>query len=306
MTEILIGAGGWAYFQIQEFDSLEAYAKAFNFVEVNSTFYERPEIQQVKSWRRRVPEEFEFSVRCHKDLTHKYRLEPVDEAFRTFERTITICRILRARILHMQTPADLRYDQAKIQSIDSFFKRADHEGIEIAWEIRRPENAPIPSELLELMREHEIIHCVDLSKEEPEVKSEILYTRLFGKGSHNIYQFTDEELEEIAEKSNRREYRRAVLTFHGVKMYKDAARLKTYKLSGKFPMATGSTGSESLREVLSEDAKFPAAKQKLIEDQGWKIIDLTPERRVRASELLQAIPEKIYNSIDEVIQESPS
>jgi len=306
MTEISIGAGGWAYFQIQGFDSLEAYAKAFNFVEVNSTFYDRPEIQQVKSWRRRVPEEFEFSVRCHKDLTHKYRLEPVDEAFRTFERTITICRILRARILHMQTPADLRYDQAKIQSIDNFFKRADHEGIEIAWEMRRPENAPIPSELLELMREHEITHCVDLSKEEPEVKSEILYTRLFGKGSHNIYQFTDEELEEIDEKSNRREYRRAVLTFHGVKMYKDAARLKAYKLSGKFPMATGSTGSESLREVLSEDAKFPATKQKLIEDQGWKIIDLKPERRVRASELLQAIPEKIYNSIDEVIQESPS
>jgi len=306
MTEILIGAGGWAYFQIQGFDSLEAYAKAFNFVEVNSTFYERPEIQQVKSWRRRVPEEFEFSVRSHKDLTHKYQLEPVDEAFRTFERTITICRILRARILHMQTPADLRYDQAKIQSIGNFFKRADHEGIEIAWEIRRPENARVPSELLELMREHEIIHCVDLSKEEPEVRSNILYARLFGKGSHNIYQFTDEELEEIDEKSNRREYRSAALTFHGVKMYKDAARLKTYKLSGKFPMATGSTGSESLREVLSEDAKFPAAKQKLIEDQGWKIIDLTPERRVRASELLQAIPEKIYNSIDEVIQESPS
>ena len=306
MTEILIGAGGWAYFQIPGSDGLEAYARAFNFVEVNSTFYEHPEMQQVKSWRKRVPEDFEFSVRCHRDLTHKYRLEPVDEAFRTYERDITICRILRAKILHMQTPADLRYDQAKIQSIDNFFKRANHEGIEIAWEIRRPENAPLPPELLELMREHEIIHSVDLSKEEPEVKSDILYTRLFGKGSHNIYQFTDEELEEIDEKSNRREYRRAVLTFHGVKMYKDAARLKTYKLSGRFPMATGSTGTGSLREVLSEDAKFPATKQKLIEDQGWKIIDLTPERRVHASELLQAIPEKIYNSIDEVIQELAS
>jgi len=306
MTEILIGAGGWAYFQIPGSDGLEAYARAFNFVEVNLTFYEHPEMQQVKSWRKRVPEDFEFSVRCHRDLTHKYRLEPVDEAFRTYERDITICRILRAKILHMQTPADLRYDQAKIQSIDNFFKRANHEGIEIAWEIRRPENAPLPPELLELMREHEIIHSVDLSKEEPEVKSDILYTRLFGKGSHNIYQFTDEELEEIDEKSNRREYRRAVLTFHGVKMYKDAARLKTYKLSGRFPTATGSTGTGSLREVLSEDAEFPATKQKLIEDQGWKIIDLTPERRVHASELLQAIPEKIYNSIDEVIQELAS
>jgi len=305
MTETLIGAGGWAYFQIPRLDSLEAYSKAFNFVEVNSTFYEHPEIPQVKLWRKRVPEDFEFSVRCHRDLTHKYQLEPIDEAFRIFERMITICRILRATILHTQTPADLRYDEAKIQSIDNFFKRADHEGIEIAWETRRPENAPVPTELLELMREHEIIHCVDLSKEEPEVKSDILYTRLFGKGKHNIYQFTDEELEEIDEKSNRSEYRKTALTFHGVKMYKDATRLKTYKLSGKFPMTTGSTGPESLREVLREDAKFPTPKQKLIEDQGWKIIDLTPERRVHASELLETIPEKIYHSIDEVIHELP-
>jgi len=305
MTETLIGAGGWAYFQVPRLDSLEAYSRAFNFVEVNSTFYEYPETPQVKSWRKRVPEDFEFSVRCHRDVTHKHKLEPIDEAFRTFERMTAICRILRARILHIQTPADLGYNEAKIESMGNFFKRADHEGIEIAWEIRRPKNAPIPSKLLELMQELEIIHCVDLSKEEPEVKSDMLYARLFGKGSHNVYQFTDEELEEIDEKSNRSEYRRAALTFHGVKMYKDAARLKTYKLSGKFPMATGSTGSGSLREVLREDAKLPATKQKLIEDQGWKIIDLTPERRVRASELLQTIPEKTYNSIDDVIQELP-
>jgi len=306
MTETLIGAGGWAYFQIPGLDSLEAYSKAFNFVEVNSTFYEYPELPQVKSWRRRVPEDFEFSLRCHRDITHKYQLEPIDEAFRTFERMITICRILRARILHIQTPSDLRYDGAKIRSIDNFFERVDREGIQIAWEIRRPEEAPLPLELLKLMQEHKIIHCVDLSREEPLVKSDILYTRLFGKGSHNVYQFTDEELKEIDQKSNRSEYRRAALTFHGVKMYKDAARLKTYKLSGRFPMVTGSTGPESLREVLREDAKFPATKQKLIEDQGWKVIDLKPERRVHASELLQKIPEKIYNTIDEVIRELQS
>ncbi len=305
MTEILIGAGGWAYFQTPGLDSLESYSKAFSFVEVNSTFYEYPEISQVRAWRKRVPKDFEFSVRCHKDLTHKHRLEPVDEAFWTFERMITVCRILRAGFLHLQTPSHMGFDGAKIESIANFFKRVDHKGIEIAWEIRREENAPIPSELVRLMQEHKIIQCIDLSKEEPLVKSDMLYTRLFGKGSHNVYQFTDEELEEIDEKSTGSGYKRAALTFHGVKMYKDAARLKTYKLSGKFPMATGSTGPDSLREVLREDARFPATKQKLIEDQGWKIIDLTTERRIRASELLQTLPEKVYDSIDEVIKALP-
>ncbi len=72
MSQVYIGAGGWAYFFVPRMDSLIAYAKAFDFVEVNSTFYENPSMQMVRSWRRQVPEGFMFSVRCHKDLTHKY------------------------------------------------------------------------------------------------------------------------------------------------------------------------------------------------------------------------------------------
>ncbi len=53
MSKVYIGAGGWAYFRIPGMDSLAAYAKAFDFVEVNSTFYTTPSIQMVRSWRRR-------------------------------------------------------------------------------------------------------------------------------------------------------------------------------------------------------------------------------------------------------------
>jgi hypothetical protein len=37
LKEYLIGAGGWAYFQVPGVNSLAAYSKVFNFVEVNST-----------------------------------------------------------------------------------------------------------------------------------------------------------------------------------------------------------------------------------------------------------------------------
>lgn len=81
MSKIYIGAGGWAYFNIQGMDSLDAYAKAFDFVEVNSTFYTNPSIEMVRSWRRRVSDDFMFSVRCHKDLTHKYMLSLCKESY---------------------------------------------------------------------------------------------------------------------------------------------------------------------------------------------------------------------------------
>jgi len=55
-----IGAGGWAYFKVPGMDSLTAYSKAFDFVEVNSTFYTTPSMEIVRSWRQRVPDTANF------------------------------------------------------------------------------------------------------------------------------------------------------------------------------------------------------------------------------------------------------
>jgi hypothetical protein len=147
-----------------------------------------------------------------------------------------------------------------------------------------------------------MIHCVDLTrKEEPAHHNETLYTRIFGKGEHNIYQPTDEELKEIHRKIVEETPKIAAVSFHSIKMYKDAARLQTYHKNGKLPMVTRSTGLNSLKEVLKEDASFPSNKETLIKHQGWKLIDLTKEKRVRAFSILQRLPEKTYKSIEEVI-----
>jgi hypothetical protein len=41
----------------------------------------------------------------------------------------------------------------------------------------------------------------------------------------------------------------------------------------------------------------------LIEQQGWKVIDLTPDKRIHLSEVLSGIPEKTYGSISDVTKE---
>jgi hypothetical protein len=85
-------------------------------------------------------------------------------------------------------------------------------------------------------------------------------------------------------------------------MYKDAARFKIYKQTGKFPMVTKSTGLSSLKQILLEDSKFPSSRKDLVHHQGWKLIDLTEDERVRASHMLRKLPEKTYNSVNEVVQ----
>jgi uncharacterized protein YecE (DUF72 family) len=48
MINYLVGTGGWAYFQVPGKPSLKAYSEVFNFVEVNSTFYEYPSQRTVE------------------------------------------------------------------------------------------------------------------------------------------------------------------------------------------------------------------------------------------------------------------
>ncbi len=87
---------------------------------------------------------------------------------------------------------------------------------------------------------------------------------------------------------------KAYLTFHGARMYSDAARLKVFQKSCTFPKVTKAIGLESLRSVLEEDAKFPATKSELIEKQGWKVLDLTEKEHVHASALLEKFPFREY------------
>ena len=301
MTEFLIGCGGWAYFKVPRLRPLDAYTRAFDFVEINSTFYEVPNPQTVRSWRQRAPSEFEFAVRCHKDVTHTYQLDPVEEAFQTWDTMIEICETLGSRFLVLQTPSDLNFSQKKISAIADFLGSVNSEGVRLAWEIRQPRGESVPPATVELMSNHGIIHSVDISIEVPAVESDTVYTRVFGKGEHNVYQFTDDELQAIDEKIVSTGSETAAVSFHNVRMYKDAARFKIYKETGLFSSVTGAEGQRSLRKVLMEDAEFPTTKTKLLKDQGWKVIDLTEDRRVHTSVLLDILPDKRFGNVEEVL-----
>ena len=300
--EIRIGAGGWAYFHVPGMDNLSAYSRAFDFVEVNSTFYEIPEHEMVKSWRGRVPKDFEFSVRCHNSVTHKHLLEPVTETIETFNEMTKICGLLGSRYLHIMTPPVMKLGSGKIQSIRDLLSSVNTVGVRLAWEIRS-QRSGLTAEIARIMEDHNIVHCVDLSMKTPSIESDVLYSRLFGKGYHNLYQFTDDELREIYSRIESSDVKKAIITFHPVKMYKDAARLKVFQKTGNFPKVTKTVGIKSLEEVLREDAKFPSTKGELVEKQGWKVIDLTDKKRVHARHYLDIIQEGTYESIEEIINE---
>lgn len=293
-----IGTGGWAYFDTEERDKLAAYSKIFNSVEVNSTFYTFPKLELVRSWRRRVPSEFTFTVRCHRNMTHKYGLRPIDEAFAVFDRMIEICRELRAPILHLQTPVFLEFDGISAERARNFFSSIVTKNVRLAWEIR----GRFSEEVARLIRDFGIIHCVDISKENPTIESETLYTRLFGKGIHTLYQFDDDELKQLQGKVKGYCRKEAFLTFHSLTMYKDASRLKAYVDDGNFPSLKGPFGIEAIKIALM-NATFPRSKQQLIKEHGWKVVSTSEEKRVHISKLLGRPSDRVYSHMDELLEE---
>jgi len=298
MGQLYIGAGGWDYFSIPNGDRLKAYSSVYDFVEVNSTYYQLPRPANVASWRKRVPPEFEFSVRCQKDVAELHQLESTPQTVRIMDSIEKICRRLRASILTILIPKALLRDKELVPKLNAFLSTLNLGRTRIAIEFRGGK----PTEkTLKTLQDHDAAHSVDISNQDPKVESRILYTRLFGKGKENIYEFDDSELQGIAGKASSPKFEKSILAFHGVRMYRDAARLKTFLNSGKFPSLTGQVGLESLSEVLMEDAGFPTSKSQLVREQGWKLFDKTAEERVRTRVVLEKLPEGAYRTLDDVL-----
>ncbi len=211
----------------------------------------------------------------------------------------TYCDILKTPYLILETPATYIINRESVSQTRDFLSSLNVAGMQLVWEYR----APITEYIISLMREFNIIQCIDLSKEKPVYNSEITYSRLFGKGQHNLYQFTDDELLEIDQKAQDTHSKKIILSYHGARMYSDAARFIQYKKTGNFLPVTSYIGVDSAKAILAEDTQFPTTKSELYVKQGWKVFDLSQTKRMHLSEVLNKIPNKTYSSLDEVIEE---
>ena len=296
MPESLVGAGGWGYFA----GGLDVYAQAFHFVEVNATFYRRIPDAMARRWRSRVPADFVFSVKVHREVTHKDNLRASKGARESFAASVRTAGILRAPFLILETPASLAFEQAQLDGLRDLSAMVDGR-TRIGLEARAYRQGSLPADVRRAMRREGILDVVDVSQMNPRVADESVYTRLFGPGPHNVYEFDDDELRSIDRAGQ--DAVRAAFTFHGVRMYKDAARLLTFKRTGIFPSATGQQGLASLTAVLRPDARFPTTKDDLVREHGWKVFDLNEHLRAHASVVLSALPDRTFRRLDEVVRE---
>jgi uncharacterized protein YecE (DUF72 family) len=132
---LLIGTSGWTYPHWQKAffpddlpsaERLHFYAKHFNSVEVNTTFYGTPKKTTTRAWRDAVPARFRFAIKASRFITHnKKLLQPRRSSIKLFraiepiaEQTAALLFQLppwfqadakRLRQFLAKMPADYRY-----------------------------------------------------------------------------------------------------------------------------------------------------------------------------------------------------
>jgi uncharacterized protein YecE (DUF72 family) len=96
VMQILIGTSGFSYEdwrghfyprEIPKREMLPYYAQFFSTVEINSTYYALPHPATFVQMSRKVPADFQFVVKAHKDMTHSGG-ELNREAFAVFRRSL--------------------------------------------------------------------------------------------------------------------------------------------------------------------------------------------------------------------------
>jgi len=121
--DIRIGTSGWYYnhwsglFYPDDLPKTKwfgHYAKTFDTVEANSTFYHLPKPQSIKKWYKQSPKNFLYAVKANRFITHIKRLKTAEEPLKRFFEIITLLKEKLGPVLY-QLPPGLHKNPALLE-----------------------------------------------------------------------------------------------------------------------------------------------------------------------------------------------
>jgi uncharacterized protein YecE (DUF72 family) len=118
-------------------DMLALYARRFSSVEVDTTFYGRPRESTVDTWRDAVSEEFRFTLKVPREVTHRRRFEDAEQVFTLFVDRVRKLGTRLGAIL-IQCPRDFSPTPANRQRLYSFLDALLPPDVNVALELRHP------------------------------------------------------------------------------------------------------------------------------------------------------------------------
>jgi uncharacterized protein YecE (DUF72 family) len=208
LKSVRIGCSGWNYDHWRNGvfypprcapqEWLEYYARHFDTVEVNATFYRLPRREVVANWVRASPPGFLFSVKASRYLTHIRRLLDMGSGMRRFyERIEPLVRSPKLGPVLWQLPGNFRRDDERLAHALGALPPGRHcfEFRHESWFVR---------EVYALLRAHGVALVIGDHPQRPfqthELTTDWTFIR-FHSGSRGLRgNYSESELEEWAER----------------------------------------------------------------------------------------------------------
>lgn len=202
-TVYFVGTSGWTYehwkgrFYPQDLAQahwFDFYAAQFSAVEVNATFYRTFKDQTYHKWRQRAPEGFGYVLKAPRLITHRKYLVDVEQDIQNFYHSCTLLQDKFEMIL-LQIAPNMVYDLERLQKALKAFPDAS----KVAVEFRRSEW--LNQDTLSMLSEMGATICnVDSPRQKlrDDLTSNQAYLRMHGRQHWYSYNYSDDELREIA------------------------------------------------------------------------------------------------------------
>lgn len=194
-----IGTSGWHYshwrgvfypasLRINNF--LKFYVEYFDTAEINNTFYRLPEDGTVIEWRDTVPENFVFSMKASRYITHMKKLK---EPENTLPRFLEKAELMGSKLgpVLFQLPPHWHFDLERLSN----FLRTLPKRLRCAFEFRDP--SWFGEEAAQMLIENKTAFCIyDFAgRQLPHtVTSDFIYIRLHGPNGAYQGQYSDQDL----------------------------------------------------------------------------------------------------------------
>ena len=212
MGELLLGTSGWSYnewggvfYPTASTNKLTFYSKTFKTAEIDSTFYAYPAKGLVIGWSRYTPDDFVFSAKLPRLITHEKNLDLEKGVESDLTRFLSLMKPLIASGKLGPVLIQLPPSFTKAEGFEKLekFLRVCPEDLMFAVEFRHP--SWLQEDVWSLLKSRRVANVIvdePLLPPDTVVTADLAFIRWHGRGNRPWYnyRYTESELETWAPK----------------------------------------------------------------------------------------------------------
>jgi uncharacterized protein YecE (DUF72 family) len=221
---------------------LERYAEKYDLLELRPGDVSMPKPATLRSWRRKVPPSFVFSVVLPRVIGELKPSAALDQAL---EQALAVARDVEARCLVIATPPSITPTELNKKRLASLVEKIPHDAVTLAWE---PRGIWETEEATEVAEKLGLVLVVDAAREAAP-KGAVAYFRLRGLGES--IRLSPASIDKVVDELQARREAYVVIESSGPLAVAESLRKKSTRRAP--PVRAGSTVLKPRTTLRAED-----------------------------------------------------